>query len=1043
MKLSDISIQRPVLATVMTLLLMLFGLLSYSQLPVRQYPDITFPIISVQTVYPSADAKLVETDVTTIIEEALSGIEGLRTLRSISREGMSAIALEFTLTRNVDAAANDVRDRVASVRHLLPLGIEAPLVMKVDSESDGIMWLALLSDRHTDLEITDFAERQIKDQLSSLPGVSQVLLDGQRRYAMRIWLHPDRLASRFLTVQDVEDALRTQNVSIPGGRLESTEREFSVRMSGGLIQPEQFNQLILAYRDGYPIRLQDVGSAELGAEDDRKLVRVNGKPAVGLGIMKQSKANTLAAARAVKAKLPALEALLLPGMTLITAFDSSIYIEESLHEVYVAAGLSLMLVVLVVFVFLGSTRATVIPVVAIPGSVLGTFIIMQATGCSINTITLLGFVLAIGLVVDDAIVVVENVYRRMERGLSPAQAAAEGSREIGFAVIATTLTLAAVFVPIIFLPGMVGRLFTELGIAVAGSVLLSGFIALTLTPAMCSKLLNRSPAKIAGSDSSPAPSGWFQRMADGYRRSLSVALNARPMVIGGAVLSLLASAMLLAWLPAELAPVEDTGWFTVHVNAPEGSTLSYTDRYTRQAEELLTHIPEMDSYYTVVARGERQAIVNRAASWVSLKDWSTRDRIQQDIVDELNPGLAAIPGISAYAINPPPIDVVDDSKNPVQIVIQGPVYEVLDEVVSKIREELSGKPLSANFTSDLDLNKPEVRVDVNRDKAADLGIPVATIGRTMETFLGGRKASTFMREGREYPVIVQTKSQHRSTGSDIEQLQARGTAGTLIPLNNLVAVRETVAPRQLNHYDKLRSVTISTGIEPGSTLGQSLASLEQVARKYLPPGATISYAGESKEFKESGGRLHMTFIVALLVVYLILAAQFESFRDPVTVLISVPPALAGALLALALWRGTMNIYSEIGLMILIGLVTKNAILIVEFANQLRGRGREVGAAVIEASVLRLRPIIMTTAATILAALPLALAIGAGAAGRRQIGLVVIGGLVVSTTLTLYFVPVVYTLLARRLSAERIPGDDSATGFVYSTPTERAAHPLNP
>ena len=484
MKLSDVSIERPVLATVMTLLLMLFGLLSYSRLPVRQYPDITFPIVSLQTVYPSADAKLVETDVTTIIEEALSGIEGLRTLRSSSREGLSAIALEFTLTRNVDAAANDVRDRVASVRQLLPQGIEAPLVMKVDSEADGIMWLALISDRHTELEITDFAERQIKDHLSSLPGVSRVLLDGQRRYAMRIWLHPDRLASRLLTVQDVEDALRTQNVSIPGGRLESTEREFSVRMSGGLEKPDQFDQLILAYRDGYPIRLQDVGSAEIGAEDDRKLVRVNGNPAVGLGIMKQSKANTLEAARAVKAKLPALEALLPSGMTLITAFDSSIYIEQSLHEVYVAVGLSLALVVLVVFVFLRSARATLIPVVAIPGSILGTFVIMQATGCSINTITLLGFVLAIGLAVDDAIVVVENVYRRIERGLSPTQAAAEGSREIGFAVISTTLTLAAVFVPIILLPGVVGRLFTELGIAVAGSVLLSGFIALTLTPAM-------------------------------------------------------------------------------------------------------------------------------------------------------------------------------------------------------------------------------------------------------------------------------------------------------------------------------------------------------------------------------------------------------------------------------------------------------------------------------------------------------------------------------------------------------------------------------
>jgi multidrug efflux pump len=743
--------------------------------------------------------------------------------------------------------------------------------------------------------------------------------------------------------------------------------------------------------------------------------------------MKQSKANTLAAARAVKGKLPALKDLLPPGMQLITAFDSSIYIEESLHEVYVAVGLSLILVVLVVFVFLRSARATLIPVVAIPGSVLGTFIIMHATECSINTITLLGFVLAIGLVVDDAIVVVENVYRRIEQGLPPLQAAAEASREIGFAVISTTLTLAAVFVPIIFLPGIVGRLFTELGIAVAGSVLLSGFIALTLTPAMCARMLVVRSSGPAEGEATPSASRWPQRIVNGYRRTLSAALSAPMTVLSCAVLSLVISAILMTRLPEELAPLEDKGWFAVHLKAPEGSTLAYTDRYTRQAEEFLARIPEMDSYYTIVARGEFQAVVNRAVSYATLKDWSARDRIQQDIVDELNPALTAIPGVSAYATNPPPIDVVDDGKDSVQLVIRGPAYEVLDEVVTKIREELFGRPLTVNLATDLDLNKPEVRVDVNRDKAADLGIPVETIGRTMETFLGGRKASTFMREGREYPVIIKTKSQHRSTGSDIEHLQVRGTAGNLIPLNNLVAIHETVAPRQLNHYDKLRSVTITTGIEPGATLGQSLASLERVARKHLPAGATISYAGESKEFKESGGALHLTFILALLVIYLILAAQFESFRHPATVLVSVPPALAGALLALALSYGTMNIYSQIGLMILIGLVTKNAILIVEFANQLCERGMALRSAIIEASALRLRPIIMTTAATILAALPLALATGAGAAGRRHIGLVVIGGLMLSTALTLYFVPVVHTLLAGRTasSAKRAPDSEFA------------------
>ncbi len=1011
MRLSALSIERPVLATVATLLLMLFGVLSFSRLPVREYPDITFPIVSVLTVYPSADAQLVETDITSVLEDALSGVEGLRTLRSTSREGLSTIGLEFALSRNLDAAANDVRDRVARVQHLLPQGIEAPLVMKEDSESDGIMWLAVISDRHSELDITDFAQRQLKDRLAPLPGVSSVVLDGERRYAMRIWLDPDRLASRLLTVQDVEDALRTQNVSMPTGRIESTQREFSVRMGGGLERPEQFNQLILAYRDGYPVRLQDVGLAEIAAEDERKLVRVNGKPAIGLGIMKQSKANTLETARAVKRTLPSLEALLPEGMQLVTAFDSSIYIERSLHEVYEAVALSVILVVLVVFLFLRSARATLIPTVAIPGSILGTFVLMQATGSSINTITLLGFVLAIGLVVDDAIVVVENVYRRIEQGLSPTEAALEGSREIGFAVISTTLTLAAVFFPIIFLPGIVGRLFSELGIAVAGSVLLSGFIALTLTPAMCARLLSRTV--VAGSPSAGSAldsSAWLQWLTRRYRAALETALQWPSSVLLAALASLAVSGLLLWVLPSELAPLEDTGWFAIHVNTPEGSTLDYTDRYAKDTERTATRIPEMDSYYTVVARGWRPTQVTRAVTWVTLKDWSDRDRVQREIVEEVEPALSAIPGASVFALNPPPFNQ-EDSKTPVQLVVRGPAYDVLDKIMTQVRHDTVNHPALVNIESDLDLNKPELRVDINRDKAADLGIPVETIGRTLEVFLGGRKASMFMREGKEYPVIIQTQPHHRGTKSDIDRLHVRGTQGDLIPLSNLVSLSETVAPKQLNHYEKLRAATISAGVGPGSTLSQSVESLEQIIRTHLPPGASISYAGETKEFKESSGNLHFTFVLALLVVYLILAAQFESFRHPITVLVSVPPALAGALLALLLFRGTLNIYSEIGLMILIGLVTKNAILIVEFANQLRQDGRPTQVAIVEAAALRLRPIIMTTMSTILAALPLAMATGAGAAGRWHIGLVVINGLMLSTLLTLFLVPLIYTMLA--------------------------------
>ncbi|ULA62137.1 MAG: Multidrug transporter AcrB [Nitrospira sp.] len=1034
MRLSALSIERPVLATVATLLLMLFGILSYSRLPVREYPDITFPVVSVLTVYQSADAQLVETDITSVLEDALSGVEGLRTLRSTSREGLSTISLEFTLTRNLDAAANDVRDRVARVQSLLPQGIEAPLIMKEDSESDGIMWLALISDRHSELDMTDFAQRQLKDRLAPLPGVSNVVLDGERRYAMRIWLDPDRLASRLLTVQDVENALQTQNVSMPTGRIESTQREFSVRMGGGLEQPSQFNQLILAYRDGYPVRLQDVGMAEIAPEDERKLVRVNGKPAIGLGIMKQSKANTLEAARAVKRTLPSLQSLLPEGMKLVTAFDSSIYIERSLQEVYEAVGVSVLLVVLVVFLFLRSAKATLIPTVAIPGSILGTFALMQMTNSSINTITLLGFVLAIGLVVDDAIVVVENVYRRIEQGMTPTEAALTGSREIGFAVISTTLTLAAVFFPIIFLPGIVGRLFAELGIAVAGSVLLSGFIALTLTPAMCARLLGSTvPAGSPAQGSALESAAWLQWLTRRYRAALEVALHRPSLVMLAALGSLAVSGLLFWMLPNELAPLEDTGWFAIHVNAPEGATLDYTDRYARDSERQAASIPEMDSYYTVVARGWRPTLVNRAVTWVTLKDWSDRDRTQREVINKVEPALAAIPGATVFALNPPPFNQ-EDSKTPVQLIVRGPAYDVLDSLVAKVRHEAAGHPALVNVDSDLDLNKPELRVDINRDKAADLGVPVETIGRTLEVFLGGRKSSMFMREGKEYPVIVQTRPHHRGTKSDIDHLHVRGSQGDLIPLSNLVSLSETVAPKQLNHYEKLRAATISAGIGPGATLSQSVDALETIIRRHLPVSASISYEGETKEFKESSGNLHFIFVLALLVVYLILAAQFESFRHPITVLLSVPPAMAGALLALLLFRGTLNIYSEIGLMILIGLVTKNAILIVEFANQLRLDGRSLHQAILEASTLRLRPIIMTTMATILAALPLALATGAGSAGRWHIGLVVINGLVLSTLLTLFLVPVIYTMLPESWAIRRAATAESELRSVLPRPS---------
>lgn len=1008
MKLSELSIRRPVLAIVMTVLLIIFGLLSFTRLSVREYPDVDRPIVSVRTIYPGAHAELVESDVTTVLEDALSGIEGARTLTSISREELSSITLEFEVSRDLDAAANDVRDHVFRVRQQLPINIKDPIIAKAAADADEIMWLSLSSDRHSELDITDVAERHIKSQLAMLPGVSTIYLDGERRYAMRIWLDPDRLAAHQLTVQDIEEALRNQNVAIPSGRIESGYLEFSVSTRGALQTPEQFDQLIVTYRNGYPVRLHDVGYAQLGVEDDRKVVRVNRKAAVGVGVTKQSKANTLSVAHAIKQELPHLTAILPQGMTLHIAFDSSVAIERSIREVYRAMGLALGLVMLVIFVFLGSVRATLIPAVTIPVSIVGTLTLLYAFGCSLNVLTLLGFVLAVGLVVDDAIVMLENIYRHLARGSSPIQAAIDGSREIGFAVVATTVSLVAVFVPIAFVTGMVGRLFAELSLAVAGAVLLSGFVALTLTPMMCATVLRSSTD---GTWLHQAAEQAFSVLQMLYRKTLLVALQARTLIISVAFGAVTASLLLFIHLPAELAPLEDAGWFVGHLVAPEGAALRYTDTYAQQLDTLLETVPEIATTYTVVARGSRPTIVNRAASYVSLTDWDVRTRSQQDIVASLSSRLGELTGVKAYFVNPPPMDQ-SVNKTPVQFVIGGPSYQELQRAANRVIEKVGAHQGFTDLDTDLALNKPHVAVEVHRTKAADLGVSVGGIGRTLETLLSGRPVTTFTRDGRSYNVIVKVEDRHRERPSDIGALYVRGDERALVQLSNLVTVRQQAAPEFLHHYNRMRAVTISAGLANGFTLGEALDYLDDVAKDMLAPGMRTSYAGESKEFKEATGGLYLTFVLALLIIYLVLAAQFESFVHPITILLAVPPAVTGALIALKMAHGTLNIYSQIGMVILIGLVSKNAILIVEFANQLRKRGMDTMAAVVDAATLRLRPILMTTTATILGALPLVLATGAGAAGRRQIGLVVIGGLLVSTLLSLFLVPIVYSMLAR-------------------------------
>lgn len=1014
MKLSDTSIRRPVFAIVLTLLLVLFGGLSFMRLSVREYPDIKPPIVSVRTVYPGSSASVIETDVTTPIEDVLSGIQGLRTITSASREEASSVTLEFDLGRDLDGATNDVRDRIALIRALLPLGIQEPIVSKAASDNTEVMWMALSSDRHSELELSDVADRFVKVRLAMVPGVSNAYLDGERRYAMRIWLNPDGLAARRLTVQDVEEAIRNQNASIPAGRIESDQMEFGVSLRGTLHTPEQFAQLIIATREGYPVRLRDVARVELGTEDSRKLGRLNGASSIGIGISKQSKANALAVARALKEQLPGVAAGLPEGMNLTIAWDSSTPIERSLHEVYVALGLSLVLVVLVIFGFLGSARATLAPAVAIPASIIGTFTVMAVTGCSLNVLTLLGLVLAVGLVVDDAIIVLENIHRRIVDGMPPLQAATEGTKEIAFAVVATTISLVTVFVPIAFLTGLVGRLFAELAIAVASAVLLSGFVALTLTPMMCGYLLRPETRQSTWNRLAAQAS---ERLAAGYRRALVWAMEAKVMVLILAVGASLGSLVVLEHLPSELAPHEDAGWFSGFLTAPQGATIRYTDTYARELESLIQSVPEVSMLYTVVARGDRPTIVNRAASWVTLRDWNDRTRSQQEIVAALNRELGRLTGVKAYLLNPSPIEEWSE-KTPVQFVIGGLEYQELQTIAEGLLAKLSAHPGFVMPEMDLALNTPHVVVDTHREKAADLGVSVATIGRTLETLLSGRPVNTFTRNGRQYKVIVKVDDQHREKPSDISALYVRGKEGELAQLSNLVTVREEPAPASLNHVDRMRAVTISAGLAEGFTLGQALVHLDRTAHEMLLPNMRTSYAGESKTFVESKTNLYVTFALALAVIFLVLSAQFESFRHPFTILLAVPPAVSGALLALTVTRGTLTIYSQIGLVILIGLVTKNAILIVEFANQLRTRGMELTEAVVEAATMRLRPILMTTTATILGALPLALASGAGAAGRRQIGVVLIGGLIVSTLVTLILVPAAYAIVSGHIERQK-------------------------
>ena len=1006
MKISEICIERPVFATVLSLVVMLIGLVAYTRLPVREYPKIDEPVVTVDTTYRGASAEIIESQVTKPLEDSLAGIEGVEVITSISRAENSQISVRFKLERPPDAAAADVRDRVSRVRSKLPDAVDEPQIAKVEADASPIMYLAFSSDKHSALEVTDVANRIVKPRLQTLPGAADVRIFGDRKFAMRIWLDRQRLAAYQLTPADVEDALRKQNLEVPAGRIESREREFSVVAVSLKKKPDEFRAIVVKTVNGYPVRVSDLGSVEIAAAQERTSVRFNGRSAVALGVIKQATANPLDLAKALRIELPKLSAELPRGMLVEVSYDSTIFIERSIDSVFRTIGEAILLVLAIIFFFLRNLRATLIPLVTIPVSLVGAFAIMLLLGFSINTLTLLALVLAIGIVVDDAIVVLENIYRHIEEGMPRHQAAIQGAREIGFAVLAMTLTLAAVYAPVAFMTGRTGKLFIEFALTLAGAVLVSGFVALTLSPMMCAQLLRHEEKH---GKAFLLVENFLNWLNSGYKRVLTAALGRRWIIMAMFVAVAASAVALLGVLKSELSPVEDRGSLLGIFIGPDGATLEYTDRYARQIEEIYSQTKDVDRYFLVSG----SPTVNQGISFVGLNDWSQRSRSSQDIAKELFPKFNAIPGVLAFPVTPPSLGQSSRDRPVNFIIVTSATYKELQQVTTQFLAELAKNPGLTNVDTDLKLNKPELAVAVRRDKAADLGVPVENIGRTLESLLGGRQVTRFKREGEQYDVIVQVAETGRRNPDDIRDIYVRGRDGNMISLDNLVDVSETIAPRELNHFGQRRAVSITANLAPGYTLSEALAYMDEAAAEILKPGYAVDYNGQSREFRQSSSSLALTFSLALAFIYLVLAAQFESFRDPFIIMLTVPLSMAGALLALWLSGGTLNVYSEIGLVTLVGLITKHGILIVEFANQLQEKGIAIREAVIESATLRLRPILMTTGAMVLGALPLALAKGAGAESRHQIGWVIVGGLLFGTFFTLFVVPTVYSLIAAK------------------------------
>ena len=1021
MTLSDISVTRPVLAAVMSLLLVAFGIVAFERLSLREYPDIDPPVVSIETIYPGAAANVVETRITELIEDRIAGVEGIRFINAMSEDGRSVISVEFTVDRDIDAAANDIRDRVSGVLASLPDEADPPEIQKVDSNDDVIMWLNLASERMSVLELTDYASRYLVDRFSVLDGVARVRVGGGQVYAMRIWLDRQALAARGLTVANVETALRAENVELPAGSIDSEERQFTVRIKRNFRTADDFAQLVIARgEDGYLVRLGDVARVERGAAEDRLFFRGNREPMVGIGIIKQSTANTLTVAQAAKAEVERINPTLPEGVQIKQSYDSSVFIEGAIREVFKTLGITILLVITVIYLFLGGVRAMLVPAVTVPVSLIATFIVLLALDFSINIITLLALVLAIGLVVDDAIVVLENIHRRMEEyGETRLVASFRGTRQVGFAVVATTVVLVFVFVPIAFLEGDIGRLFSEFALTMAAAVSLSTFVALSLSAMLSSKLL--PPVERQGQLSSLVDRV-FARIRHGYLKLLGGTLK-HAWIVGVAFPLILAgSVWLLQQIPNEYAPKEDRGVFYLLVSGPEGASYQYIAEYMTEIETRMMPLVENGEISRLLVRAPRAfgnyEIFNTGIVINVLSDWSAR-RSAWEIMADVRKRLADLPGVRAFPVMRQGFGA--QAQKPVQFVIGGGTYEELaawrDILLKKIE---ANNPGLDSLDWDYKENKPQLQVVIDYDRAADLGVTVNTIGRTLETMLGSRRVTTYIDGGEEYDVIVEGERSAQRTSTNLENIYVRSErSGRLIPLSNLVQIEEFADSISLNRYNRVRAITLQANLADGYSLGDALLYLEGLVDEHLPNNVIIDYKGQSQDFKYAGGSVLFIMLLGTVVVFLVLAAQFESWLHPLVIMLTVPLAMAGALLGLYLSGQSLNIYSQIGLIMLIGLAAKNGILIVEFANQLRDAGQPFHEALFEAAGVRLRPIVMTGITTMAGSIPLLLSSGAGTETRMVVGTVILSGVLAATLFTLFVVPVAYDRLAQNTGS---PGE---------------------